>query len=192
MTAGHHLFWITSRAAGTAALVTASASVAFGLLMAARRRGVNTTPEYRPVHEALSLITLALIGLHGIALLGDQFMRPGFAGITVPFVGPYRPLWTGIGIISGYGLALLGLTYYMRARIGTARWRMLHRFTSLFWLLGIVHTIGSGSDSGQLWFLMLVGAPVLVAAGLLAGRLARGLGAALDLPRGEAPVRQMQ
>ena len=39
MSTGTHLFWITSRAAGTAALVTASLSVAFGILLSRRRAG---------------------------------------------------------------------------------------------------------------------------------------------------------
>jgi DMSO/TMAO reductase YedYZ heme-binding membrane subunit len=39
-----------------------------------------------------------------------------------------------VGIVAGYGLAVLGLTYYMRERIGAARWRRLHRLTAVFWL----------------------------------------------------------
>src|ERR1044072_2815392 len=114
---GPHLFWITSRAAGGAALLASSASVALGLIISARNPGANKR-DLRALHEALSLTALAMIALHWDALLGDPFLRPGLAGIVIPFVGPYRPLWTGIGIIAGYGLAVLGLTYYHRDRIG--------------------------------------------------------------------------
>ena len=140
-----HLFWITSRAAGGAALLLASASVAVGLMMSSRRRDSNKR-DLRAIHEALSLTTLAMVGLHGISLLGDAFLNPGLAGIAIPFAGAYRPVWTGIGIIAGYGLAVLGLTYYLRNRIGAARWRRLHRLTAVFWLLAVGHTIGAGSD----------------------------------------------
>lgn len=190
MTAGTHLFWITSRAAGTAAVIAASASVAIGIMMARRVSGQSRLGDLRAVHEALSLVALGLIGLHGVALLGDSFLRPGLSGIVVPFAGSYRPLWTGIGIIGGYGLAALGLSYYARDRIGPARWRSLHRFTALFWALGVVHSIGAGSDAGQLWFLAAVGLPALVALLLVLGRATRGLGKALDLPRPEPPVRR--
>jgi sulfoxide reductase heme-binding subunit YedZ len=164
-----HLFWITSRAAGSAALLLASASVAIGLMLSARRTGVDKH-DMRPIHEALSLSTLTMVALHGLSLLGDSFMHPGIAGIAIPFAGAYRPLWTGIGIVAGYGLAALGLTYYMRNRIGAARWRRLHRLTALFWIAAIVHTIGAGSDASQVWFLALSGALVVPAAGLLALR----------------------
>jgi sulfoxide reductase heme-binding subunit YedZ len=169
-----HLFWITSRAAGGVALLLSSASVALGLMMSSRAKTGNKR-DRRALHEALSLTTLAMVALHGIALLGDEFLNPGLSGIVVPFVGVYRPLWTGFGIVAGYGLAALGLTYYIRDRIGPARWRRLHRLTAVFWLLAIAHTIGAGSDAGQVWFLALSGAMVVPAFLLL---LLRWLGRA--------------
>lgn len=161
-----HLFWITSRAAGGAALLLASASVAVGLMMSSKRPGSNKR-DLRAIHEAMSLTTLAMVALHGLSLLGDSYLNPGVAGIAIPFVGSYRPLWTALGILAGYGLAALGLTYYLRERIGAARWRRLHRLTAAFWLLAIAHTIGSGSDAAEWWFLLLSGALVVPAALLL-------------------------
>jgi sulfoxide reductase heme-binding subunit YedZ len=163
---GPHLFWITSRAAGGAALLSSSASVSLGLLMGSPRKGSNKR-DLRALHEALSLTALAMVGLHGAALLGDSFLRPGLVGIAVPFAGAYRPLWTGIGIVAGYGLAALGLSYYGRDRIGAARWRRLHRLTAVFWLLAVLHTVGAGSDATQLWFAIISGAIVVPAALLL-------------------------
>lgn len=164
-----HLFWITSRAAGGAALLLASASVGLGLMMSSKRRSAAKR-DFRAVHEALSLTALAMVALHGIALLGDAWLNPGLTGITIPLVGPYRPLWTGLGIVAGYGLAALGISYYFRDRIGAARWRRAHRLTAIFWLLAIVHTIGAGSDATQLWFLILSGVLVVPVALLLALR----------------------
>ena len=105
MNVAPHLFWITSRAAGGAALLLASASVAVGLMMSSKRRDSNKR-DLRAIHEALSLTTLAMVALHGVSLLGDAFLNPGLAGIAIPFVGAYRPIWTGIGIVAGYGLAV--------------------------------------------------------------------------------------
>jgi methionine sulfoxide reductase heme-binding subunit len=182
--AAPHLFWITSRAAGGAALLLSSASVALGLMMSAQRKGASKR-DLRALHETLSLTTLAMVALHGLSLLGDAFLAPGLAGIAVPFASPYRPLWTGLGVISGYGLAVLGLTYYLRDRIGAARWRRIHRFTAAFWLLAIVHTIGAGSDAGQIWFLAVSGALVIPAALLLALRWLERAEAASPVEQGD-------
>lgn len=170
--AGPHLFWITSRAAGIAALTLSSASLCAGLLIRSRveqRRFLGG--DARVLHESLALATLAALAVHGLALLGDSFFHPSIIEISVPFVGAYRPLWTGLGILGGWGLAVLGLTFYAREWIGQARWRYLHRFIAVFWALGIVHTLGAGTDAGQLWLLALMAAPAVPAGILLLGRL---------------------
>ena len=166
-------WWITSRAAGIAALILSSASVGAGLLIGGRfvrGRGV----DLRVTHEALSLAALVALALHVLALLGDSYFHASVADLTIPFVRNYRGPYMAIGIIAGWGMLLLGLSYYARERIGIGRWKVLHRFTALAWVLGIVHSLGEGTDAGRLWFL----ATVAIAAGppllLLAARIARG------------------
>lgn len=188
MNVTHHLFWITSRAAGITALLLASASVTLGLMTSSDRRP-ESRRDLRTVHEWLSLATLALVGLHGVSLLGDSYLRPGLSGIAIPFASPYRPFWTGLGIIAGYGLAALGLSYYLRNRIGAVRWKRLHRLTALFWLAAVAHTLGAGSDTGQVWLLLPVGVLVIPAAGLLGLRLLnRAIRSSPAAPPGSGPA----
>jgi methionine sulfoxide reductase heme-binding subunit len=164
-----HLYWITSRAAGTAALVLSSLSVCVGLSIGGRLlRGRG--PDLRVAHEALSLATLAALLLHGLALLGDGFLHPSLFELAVPFAARYRTLWTSAGIVAFWSMLLLGLSYYARARIGPRRWRTLHRFTALAWMLGLAHALGEGTDAGQTWFLAMTAIVVLPAIVLLAWR----------------------
>ena len=165
-----HLFWITSRAAGTAALLLSSASVGLGVAMAGRllpNRGGNL----RYTHEALSLATIVALVVHALALLGDGVLHPSLADVTIPFVNSYERLWTTLGIVGGWMLVLLGLSYYVRARIGIARWRRLHRFTLLAWVLGIAHTLGEGTDAGVAWFLVAAGVVTVPAVLLVIARV---------------------
>jgi sulfoxide reductase heme-binding subunit YedZ len=166
-----HGFWITSRAAGMVALLASSAAVALGLLLAGRfARG--RTAQLRVAHEALALATLVALTVHAAALLGDGYLSPSLADITIPFVSSYHRIWTTTGIVAGWGLAILGLAFYVRGRIGVARWRRLHRWTALAWVLGVVHGLMEGTDSGTAWFLAAAIAAVLPAGALLAVRLA--------------------
>jgi sulfoxide reductase heme-binding subunit YedZ len=176
--AGPHLFWIASRAAGSAALLLSSVSVCVGLLMGGRlvkRRGI----DLRVAHEALSLATIAALVVHGLTLLDDGFLNLSLGEVAVPFLGSYKTLWTTTGIVALWMMLALGLSYYARARIGVQRWRMLHRFTALAWILGIVHSLGEGTDAGQAWFLAMTAIVVLPALGLL---LTRWLGSSSPLP----------
>lgn len=172
MIASEHIFWITSRAAGIVALLLSSASVCIGLLMGGRLTR-NHKPELRVTHEALSLATLAALAVHGLSLLGDGFLHPSLADISLPFASSYKTVWTTTGIVAFWGMLLLGLSYYARRRIGTQRWRRLHRFTALAWVLGLIHSLGEGTDAGQTWFLAMTAIAVLPALVLL---LARWLG----------------
>ena len=165
-----HLFWITSRAAGFAALILASLAVSLGLLMSNKlmRQKVG---DLRTTHELLSLSTIVAIVIHAGALLGDKFLHPSLADISIPFVSSYKSGWTTVGIVSGWTLILLGLSYYARRSIGASRWRKLHRFTALAWLAGLLHAVGEGTDAGQLWFLAMIAIVAIPALGLLAVRV---------------------
>lgn len=167
--AGPYLFWITSRAAGIAALLLSSVSVCVGVLMGGRL--VRRRPELRITHEALSLATLAALLVHGLSLLGDNYVHFSLGDIAIPFLGSYKTLWTSIGIVAFWALLVLGLSYYARGRIGVQRWRTLHRFTALAWILGLAHSLGEGTDAGQAWFLASVAVVVGPALMLLLGRV---------------------
>ena len=68
-------------------------------------------------------------------------------------------------------MVILGLSFYARGRIGQQRWRRLHRFTALAWILGLAHSLGEGTDAGKLWFLAATGIVALPAAALLVVRM---------------------
>jgi len=164
-----HLFWIITRAAGSVTLLASSVSLCVGLLMSGRLVKSNRL-DLRVTHEALSLTALVALAVHVLSLLADGFFHPSILDVTVPFVSGYREPWMSIGIIGGWGMTLLGLSYYARGRIGPERWRRLHRWTAAAWVLGLVHSIGEGSDSGRMWFLAMTGFVALPALALLARR----------------------
>src|SRR5690349_21097689 len=182
-----HLFWITSRAAGFAALVLASLAVSAGLLMSTKLLKGRTS-ELRSAHDTLALATIVAIVVHGVALLGAQFLHPSIADIAIPFVSSYKTFWTSLGIVGGWGLALLGLSYYARRWVGAVRWRKLHRFTALAWLAGLAHALGEGTDAGQLWFLAMIALVAVPALALLATRLTRGSAGSSARPAGQPQI----
>jgi len=176
---GPHLFWITSRAAGTAALLLSSLAVCMGLLMSGRMlRGRGL--DLRVAHEAIALSAIVAIAVHALSLLGDGYLHPGLADVTVPFASGYETLWTTTGIVAGWSTAALGLSYYARRWIGPQRWRALHSLTALAWVAGVLHSVGEGTDAGRLWFVAMIGIAVIPASALM---LVRATGAGPGIPR---------
>jgi len=143
-----HIWWLASRASGIVALGLITASVMLGLAMANKLiRGRNVAG----LHEHLSLAGMVAIAVHGVTLLGDPWLHPGLSGISVPFTMSYRTAFTGLGIVGGYLSAALGLSFYIRRRIGARLWRKLHRFTVVAYVLALAHTIGAGTDASTVW-----------------------------------------
>jgi sulfoxide reductase heme-binding subunit YedZ len=113
------------------------------------------------LQEALALTGLMAIAAHGLLLLGDSYLRPGLAGVALPFAMPHRTLWTGLGVLGGWLTAIVGLSFYVRRWIGTRTWRWLHRWTFAVYGLSVVHTLGAGSDARSAWLLAILGATAL-------------------------------
>jgi sulfoxide reductase heme-binding subunit YedZ len=163
-------WWLTSRAAGVVALVLVSASIVLGLAMAARILPPRLRIRARDAHERIAVAALVAIGLHGVLLLPDPWLRPGLAGVLVPFASPYRPLWTGLGVLAGYLAVALGASFYVRRRLGSGRWRRLHRLTPLVYPLVVAHVLGAGTDGASAWLEVVLLAPGLAVVALLARR----------------------
>ena len=155
-----YAWWLSSRAAGVVAFALIALSVLLGLAMANRLVRGRAAAK---LHEHLALAGLVAIAVHGITLLGDSWLNPGAKGLLVPFAMEYKPFFTGVGIIGGYLAAFLGLTFYLRRRIGAKRWRKMHRATVLVYVLGVIHTLGAGTDASAPWMravLIATGAPI--------------------------------
>jgi sulfoxide reductase heme-binding subunit YedZ len=147
-----HGWWLASRASGIVALALVTISVGLGLTMAGRWARKPGLPRVlTAIHEQTAVTALAAIGVHGVTLLGDPWLNPGPTGIAVPFTMSYRPLWTGLGIVAGYLGALLGLSFYIRRRIGPRLWRQAHRLTVVVYGLAVAHTLGAGTDASTPW-----------------------------------------
>ena len=151
-TVAEHAWWLASRASGLIALALVTISVGLGLIMAGRiSRRPGAARTLAAIHEQTAIIGLIAIAIHGVTLLGDPWLNPGVNGISFPFVMAYRPLWTGLGIIGGWLAAVLGLSFYVRKRFGPRLWRKAHRATVVVFVLGVIHTLGAGTDATSPW-----------------------------------------
>jgi methionine sulfoxide reductase heme-binding subunit len=147
-------WWIVSRSSAMVAFVLVTASVFLGLTMASKPvRKPGFAKTMRALHEQTALAALVAIGIHVLAVLADPWLQPGVTGVAVPFVLSLNRFWNGIGVIAAYMAFLLGLSFYLRQRIGARLWRQAHRATIAVYVLGLFHALGAGTDTGSLLFL---------------------------------------
>jgi|SRR5579863_2872833 len=164
--------WDIARAGGFTAFGLLTISVAIGLaltlhLQSARwPRLINSE-----LHNFVTLLALIFTGVHVLAVWVDPFTKFGWSEVFIPFASHYRPLWMALGIVAFYlGLAI-GLSTWLRPRIGYQWWRRLHVLTLLLYALVVVHGIATGSDTRTLWGAAMYGLSVVLIAILLWMRL---------------------
>ena len=144
--------WYSSRALGFLGYWALTASVIYGLLLST---GILDAISHRAVnfslHQELSAISIALVGLHGVVLLLDKFVQTSLVQLVVPFATEYRPLWVGIGQIAFYVMVVVYASFYLRRRIGQRGWRILHYTTFLAFVGGTAHGLMAGTDTAASW-----------------------------------------
>lgn len=154
--------WYLSRSTGTVAYLLLSAATIWGLILSSKIvKEAVPAPLALGMHSFLSWLALALAGLHAALLLFDRYYQYGLADILIPFGGPYRPFWSGLGVIGFYLGLLTSASFAWRRRLGQRFWRRLHMLTFLAYLLVTAHGFMAGTDSGTTGMRLLYGASSL-------------------------------
>jgi len=166
--------WMFSRVTGLLAYVTLSIDVIVGLLVSTRA-GDRLLPRGQliDIHSWLSPVALALVLAHGLVLLADGYVRFDVVDLVVPFASSRWPLAIGAGVIAGYLILVVHLSFGMRKRIGTSTWRRLHYLSFVAFILVTIHAMTAGTDRGNPWFASVFAVLLLAVASLLTLRLAR-------------------
>lgn len=143
--------WYFTRSAGTVAYLLLAGSTIWGLLLSTKliKEAIPAALSLA-MHNILSWLAVALTWLHALALLWDSYYTYTLADLTIPFVGPYRPGWVGLGIIGFYLMFLTSLSFNFRKQLGQKRWRQLHYATFGVYILATVHGVMAGTDSANL------------------------------------------
>ena len=162
-------FWILARASGLLAYVLLTSSVLAGIVLKARPFGrALKAAAVTDTHRFLAFLGLGFIAVHGGTLVLDSTVHISPAALVVPGLVPHRTLWTSLGVIAAELMLVIYVSFALRRRIGARAWRRLHWVTYAVFGLATVHGLAAGTDSGQLWALVLYGA----AAGAVVGAVA--------------------
>jgi methionine sulfoxide reductase heme-binding subunit len=149
-------FWLLARASGMTAYVLLTVSVLAGLVVKSRPFGTAIKPAtVVDIHRTLALLSLTALALHGLALVLDHTVEIGLAALLVPGVAPYRPFWTGLGVVAAELMLVVYVSFGLRRRIGMRNWRRLHWTTYGAFAGATAHGVMAGSDSASPWAMSL-------------------------------------
>ena len=150
------LLWYTTRGAGAVTLILLSTVVVLGILSTLRVQSPSW-PRFLTtgLHRNLALMTLVFLTLHIVTAVVDPFTNLGWGAALLPFASYYRTFWLGLGVISFELLLAIVATSLVRGFIGHRAWRAIHWLTYAAWTVGVVHGIGTGTDTLSAWMLAI-------------------------------------
>jgi methionine sulfoxide reductase heme-binding subunit len=167
---GPSAYWYLTRSTGVVALVLLTVTVAIGVLDVARVGG-PTWPRFviDGVHRTVSLLAVALLGIHILTAVLDSFAPISLINAVVPFTGQYRPIWLGLGALASDLLLAVAVTSLARRRLGHSAWRATHWLAYACWPIAVIHGFGTGSDVAKVWLEAInLGCVVVVLAAVVA------------------------
>ncbi|MDX6591845.1 MAG: methionine sulfoxide reductase heme-binding subunit [Gaiellales bacterium] len=145
-------FWILARAGGMAAYLLLTTSVIAGLVVKSKPFGRAVKPASTvDFHKALAFLSLLALAIHGAALVADESVHISLGALLIPGLAPYRPFWTGLGVLAGELMLLIYVSFALRKRIGQKNWRRLHYATYATFAGATLHGLMAGSDSSAPW-----------------------------------------
>ena len=166
--------WMFSRATGLLAYVALSVDVIVGLLVSTRSADrFLARGQLVDLHGWLSPLTLALVLAHGGVLLADSYVRFDVIDLFIPFASRRWPFAVGVGVLAGYFVLVVHLSFGLRKRLGTAMWRRLHYLSFVAFVLVTLHAIMVGTDRANTWFVSVYVVMLLVVALLVVARIKR-------------------
>ncbi len=113
----------------------------------------------------MQLVAGIFLLIHIISVLLDTFIQFSLAGILIPLVSTYRPVWLSLGIVAMYLGVALAISSYLKRFIGYRAWRTMHYAGFAVWLLALIHGITTGSDTRAPWATAIYGHAVPPASG---------------------------
>ena len=169
------LLWYTTRGAGAVTLILLSAVVVLGLLSTLRVQSPSW-PRFvtTGLHRNLALMTLVFLALHIVTAVVDPFTNLGWGAALIPFSSYYRTFWLGLGVISFELLLAIVLTSLVRGFIGHTAWRAIHWLTYAAWPVGVLHGVGTGTDTWWAWMLAITAGCVAAVGTAIVLRLTSG------------------
>ena len=143
---GMPVAWLIARAAGLVALGLLTTSVTLGLAMSTKLLSSKRQKALFELHQALIWAALSMLVLHAGALVLDPVMHFGILNVLVPGTAPWRPVAVAAGIVAGWLMLALALSFRVRRRIGQRRWRLFHYASFGAFAIALWHGLTAGTE----------------------------------------------
>ncbi|MEZ4503540.1 MAG: ferric reductase-like transmembrane domain-containing protein [Dehalococcoidia bacterium] len=163
------LQWWMSRATGFVAYIAMWLSMMLGLMISSR--GLDGALNRKTVLESHQQWTLAAVLatlFHVAVIVSDPYVDMSWASAVVPGTSSYLPGPVALGALGMWGMVLLAVSSWFQRQISYVLWRAIHTLALGAFILGLLHGVVAGTDSGaQVAQLTYAGTAALLAGAIV-------------------------
>lgn len=163
--------WELIRAAGFTSFLLLFLSVAAGLLLGNKIGSGKINKHIQVIHQSTGWFSLLFGLFHSLLLYIDHYQPFTLAEIFIPFMATDHRVINGIGTISLYLFILLFLTGDLMKKVGAKVWKKVHRLALPCFILLSIHGIFLGTDSKEIWAIILYTSSLAIVFALLLVKL---------------------
>lgn len=155
--------WQLIRASGLTAYILFTLSTLWGLALSSK-----IVKDWSPgtlsmlLHSGVSWLGVGFAALHAVLLLADEYVTYQLHEILIPFLGEYRPIAVGFGILTFWLMLLVTLSFSIKKRLGHQRWKSLHYASYGGFLMVTAHAYFAGTDADKIGYQVLIGTALLL------------------------------
>jgi DMSO/TMAO reductase YedYZ heme-binding membrane subunit len=144
------VWWYVARGAGVTAWLLLTASVMWGLVLAAGVFPKHRRPAWLlDLHRALGGLTMCFVGMHIGALIADGYVQFDLVDVLVPFASSWKTWQVALGVLAFWGLVAVEATSLAMKRLPRSTWRAIHLTSYVVFVLTSLHGTYAGTDASN-------------------------------------------
>lgn len=152
--------WILIRASGITAWALLTCVVLWGIALRTRVLGQAATPvKLMEMHRWLGTSAVFFLLFHLGLLLVDPYVTFTVPQLFIPFLSSWKPLEVAAGIAAIWSFLPVLIIAPMRkyfGKNGSTLFKKAHYFAYVAWPLATMHYILAGTDTMELWSIVLI------------------------------------
>lgn len=159
------VWWFVARSSGIVAWALVTFSVCWGLMLSTKAAAKSTQPaKILDLHRFFGGLAVVFTGIHLLGLVADSFVYFGWVEVLVPFKSQWQPTAVAWGVVAFYLMLAIEITSLLMKRLPKNIWRIIHRMSLPLYVFATYHGIQAGTDTGNVWYQMLMLASINIVA----------------------------
>jgi predicted ferric reductase len=149
--------WLAARASGIVVFILLTFQICLGLVLShpTNKSTWKLSKRIYPWHAHLWVFVMAFLVVHIVSIVLDPYAKVTVAAVLIPGLSEYRSSPVALGTMALYAFVLTAITARYTRLLPAGVWLTIHRLSLVVFVFAWLHSILSGSDSGELRYMYI-------------------------------------